>query len=100
MTKTRYLLLCLTEECAEVQKEAMKCLRFGLDSSAEGNPTNLEKLAMEMIDLLATIQMVVKSTQQTNTSASEEEISKALKHKKDKVERYMEVSRKAGILDV
>lgn len=50
----QYLLICLAEECAEVQKDVTKSLRFGLDSC---NPidtiTHEESLIQEMIDVLA-----------------------------------------------
>jgi len=36
-----YLLTCLMEECAEVQKAATKALRFGLDDRGPDEPFTL-----------------------------------------------------------
>lgn len=61
MTKVEYLLVCLMEECAEVQKEASKSLRFGLDSSnvfKYEKETHGEKIIEEFADVLAIIYLL------------------------------------------
>ena len=52
LNMTDYLLICLAEECAEVQHAAAKALRFGLDHEWPGkNATNREAIARELRDL-------------------------------------------------
>lgn len=68
MNKSEHLLTIVAEECAEVQKEISKALRFGLDDKltldpdgprgTEG-PTNRQKIAEEFLDLLGAYQEAV-----------------------------------------
>jgi hypothetical protein len=68
MTLIDHLLTCLAEEGGEVAKECCKALRFGLDDKltidpngprgTEG-PTNREKIALEMIDMIAVYDLLV-----------------------------------------
>ena len=56
MTKTELLLVCLMEECAEVQHAASKVLRFGPGNSVCGvGPSNKEQLEKELDDLAGVI---------------------------------------------
>ncbi|MDR1689831.1 MAG: hypothetical protein LBS21_14685 [Clostridiales bacterium] len=96
MNKTEHLLTCLIEECAEVQKEAAKALRFGLSDHAPDTPkvTNADAIAAECVDLAAIIEML-----------EEEGIIPALKSpegmrlKKDKVMKYMKYAANRGSLE-
>lgn len=63
MTKIQYLLVCLTEECAEVQQRATKALRFGLTESQPNAPDgkhlmNSQRLADEIEDLEIIIELL------------------------------------------
>jgi len=58
MNKTEHLLACLSEECAEVQQEVGKALRFGIDDKWKDNPTNATSLAYEFCDLLAVFELL------------------------------------------
>lgn len=60
MNKTEHLLTCLIEECSEVQKEATKALRFGLNDSWKGKNTPVENLVLELYDILGVINMLEK----------------------------------------
>jgi hypothetical protein len=54
-----YLLVVLAEEAAEVQKKALKCLRFGINySEVEGHQSNLDKLETEWNELVAIVEML------------------------------------------
>ena len=66
LNREQYLLICLAEECAEVQKEISKILRFGLKdkpiSSLAGNilESNSARLSQEITDVQALIRMLIK----------------------------------------
>jgi len=48
MNKTEYLLVCLAEECAEIQQAVDKALRFGLDVGFPGGKTtNAQDISRE-----------------------------------------------------
>lgn len=49
-----YLLTCLSEECAELAKEASKALRFGPHDSYEGT-TPHQRMEIEYADLLCVL---------------------------------------------
>jgi len=97
MTRTEYLFACLAEECAEVQKECAKILRFGLGSHhPDETVTNVDKLSLEIIDVAAIVDMLVRDNLLAlpDIGTQDELIDK----KKEKVEKYMEYSRKSGAL--
>ena len=56
------LLICLTEECAEVIQATTKCLRFGYSRLYPGYGVNHEVLAKEVGDLLAIIEALPLDT--------------------------------------
>jgi len=65
MNKVDYLLITLMEECAEIQKECSKCLRFGIgDKESLHNPnsvdtlSNVQRLNNEVNDLLGVIELL------------------------------------------
>ena len=58
LSETEYLLICLTEECAEVQQLCAKAQRFGLDSYHPDDSLkrqNIDKLKLEINDILGVI---------------------------------------------
>lgn len=62
MTKEEHLLVCLAEECAEIQKEVSKALRFGLENSHPKYPgTPRERIEYEMNDLLGVIEFLAEN---------------------------------------
>ena len=100
MNKIEYLLTCLVEECAEVQQEATKSIRFGLDDQFEDMPLNRERLVLEFIDVVAILDLldqegVLPSELFSNETMSERLIQK----KKEKVAKYMEYARERGTLE-
>lgn len=59
MNKKEHLLICLAEECAEVQHAVSKALRFGLDVGYPGTDrTNAHDIAKELLDLFAVVSML------------------------------------------
>jgi NTP pyrophosphatase (non-canonical NTP hydrolase) len=96
MTKTEHLLTCLIEECAEVQKEATKALRFGLDDKWGGEKTTVEKLSHEMYDLLAVYEMLV--TGRVIPAISSQEVAEKIVAKHKRVLKYMDYARERGTI--
>lgn len=92
MNTQEHLLVCLMEECAEVQKCASKILRFGAHDHYPSKPRdNTEDLLYELIDLLAVIDMVEGLPGLLLPSAR-------IKDKQNKVRKYMEYARNCGTL--
>lgn len=95
MNRQEHLLACLAEECDEVGQRVMKALRFGLDEVQSGQSmTNDERIAMELRDLLSVAQILLEEGALTRFSPTPEEIAE----KQAKIERYMEISRREGVL--
>lgn len=94
MNHREYLLICLMEECAEVQKAASKSLRFGLnDSESPLHPVNKDVLVEEVIDLLALIGLVFE-----DLHISQDGFEELVEIKNEKVLKYMKYSKERGIL--
>ena len=95
MNKTEHLLICIMEECAEIQQACAKALRFGLD---DGHPdrdsTNADDIIREYADLQAVIQMLLESESCINLSNLEAKIEK----KKQKVNDFMKYAESRGTL--
>jgi hypothetical protein len=95
MTRKEHLLVILMEECAEIQKECAKALRFGLDEfyAPDGPETNAESINREISDLVGVMQMLQDDghLQLIDYKRVEEKVKK--------VEKYLEYSKKVGTLD-
>jgi len=99
--RLEHLLTVAAEECAEVAQRLSKALRFGLDEVQPGQMlSNAERIAGEVSDLLATLQMVEAEggvvllpplVRDPDTVAAREE-------KMRKVERFLLLSRDCGTL--
>ena len=99
MNRQEYLLTCLAEECAEVQKLVSKSLRFGLQHKwADSGPgTNQRKICEEIGDICAIATMLEADGAPVRLTYAE--LVKHLKKKTAKVERNMKFSRKTGCLN-
>lgn len=96
MNEIEHLLVCLMEECAEVQKCASKALRFGLqDVKPGGELTNAMDLEIELTDLQAIVEMLV-SREVISLPAQSLAL---LRIKKSKVHQYMDYARERGTLN-
>lgn len=95
MDKTDYLLVCLIEEAAEVQKCATKALRFGLDNHHPNSfETNREQLSKECGELCAVVAML-----DDNDTLKILIESDAYNDKPAKISKYMQVSKDCGKLE-
>ena len=82
------LLILLQEEAAEVQQAASKIIRFGLSGQSHKSPhSNVRHLAMEIVDLLTIIGLIVH---ESDIGISYEEITDAdaLNTKLEKIRTY------------
>lgn len=95
MNQKEHLLVCLAEECAEVQKAVTKSLRFGLeDRGPKGITTNQEDISIELTDMLAIVEML-NEIEPGIRPIIERYVVDA---KKEKVRRYMEYAKERGTL--
>lgn len=106
MNRTEYLLVKLSEECHEVGQRAAKALTFGLteiyqggENSAYRNPGQLstaETIMQEFADLSAVIAMLQATG---DLPVNVLQFQEHMRAKRGKIEKYMELSRKRGILE-
>jgi NTP pyrophosphatase (non-canonical NTP hydrolase) len=97
MNRREHLLTILSEECAEVAKEASKANRFGLDDHQPGQPeteTNRKKLTEELNDLVSIADMLFDEGYIDDFL----DIDK-MESKKKKVEKYLKYSKYRGTLN-
>lgn len=94
MNNTEYLLTCLIEECAEVQKEATKALRFGLDDSWNGKKTQRELIMYELIDVFTVADMLIN----LGILDSNIDYEAMILTKQQRILKYMDYARERGTL--
>lgn len=93
MNYTEHLLTCLIEEAAEVQKEACKALRFGLNAfGPDSQYSNAEAIAHEIAEMVAVAEMM-QEMGLINLSEEDE----LIEEKKRRVEKYMKHSEERGL---
>lgn len=98
MNKVEYLLECLAEECAEVIHRKTKLARFGPDEKQSGQDlTNLDRLRAEVCDLFAVLELL-DAAMEPRLFWEDEQMEAAIKAKREKLEKYMDYSRKLGTL--
>lgn len=88
-------MVILAEECAEVQQETSKVLRFGVHNFAPGavrtpSEENAHRLMSEYYQMQAVMDMLVENG--VLEYFSEEEKNQVIADKKTKVERSIELS--------
>ena len=91
MTEQQHILSCLIEECAEVQKEVTKILRFGLDDGYKGK-LNSKTLNEELNDLMGVIDMLPDFGVKVDIT------DKAMEAKQQKVKKFIEYAYKVGTI--
>lgn len=99
MTKEQFLLLKLAEECMEVAQRASKQIQFGKEEIQKGQlSTNAERLKGELLDLFVIVKML-EETDQISTIAYDE-FEQAYKDKKQKLQKYLDLSKTLNQLPV
>jgi hypothetical protein len=95
MNRKEHLLTTLTEECAEIQYETCKALRFGLDDfyTPHSLDTNGKRLMDEFADLIA----VVETLQKEGFLCKIDE--DRVKSKKERIEKFLLYSKEKGLLN-
>jgi len=95
MTEIEYLLTCLAEECAEIQQAVAKAQRFGLNNFRPGSSTtNGQDIMIEINDLLGVKEML----EDRNVLFYDDNTYKCIDNKKEKVTKYMELSKTLGFI--
>ncbi len=88
MTEAEYLLIVLSEECAEVSERVCKALRFGKDEVQPGQgDNNMRRIQRELGDLIATAELLGIHALETDKAA-----------KREKLKKFMAYSREIGII--
>lgn len=97
LSEKQYLLICLAEECAEVQHRIAKALRFGLTEVEPGQPlNNTERLIAEVADLQAVLEMIDETT---DLPIWDKTTMRKIHEKQIKVRKFMDYSILQGTLD-
>lgn len=94
MNTTEHLLVCLAEECAEVQQAVAKALRFGLsDGYPDADTTNAQDIAREFAETLAVIEMLEEVGVLERPSDTH-----LIERKKARIREWMMFAKKRGTL--
>lgn len=93
MNHSENLLVVASEECAEIQKEIAKALRFGTDNHHPDEPekTNGERIIAEFHQLRAVMDMLV--IQGILPAMTDSEISAIYRDKVEAVEKWEQYSK-------
>ena len=102
MTRTEHLLTILGEECNEVAQRVSKALRFGLSEVYEDHPdgeklNNFERILQEYVQLQAVFNML-DADLPTQFTVDPDLTDSWWAEKENKVEKFLEYSRKCGTL--
>lgn len=95
VNKSEYLLVCLMEECAEIQQAASKALRFGMENGhPDGQHSNRAELSKEIGELDNLVEMLSDRDLIHGESRLHGFLSK-----RKRLEEYMRVSCQCGTLE-
>lgn len=93
MNQREYLLVCLSEELAEMQQEIAKVLRFSPDHCPPGSITsNLERCSGEFSDVICILDLLKDAGISIKVSDTR------IQEKRERTLRFMDVSRNLGTL--
>jgi hypothetical protein len=97
MTKEQFLLLKLSEECAEVSQRCSKQIQFGKFNVQNGQElTNGERLKNELLDLTIMFELLQESCSVPNWNHYEYVEAKSAKIAK--LQKYLDLSNQLGTL--
>lgn len=91
LNDTEHLLVCMAEECSEIAQVISKTLRFGLHSTYK-DKSNIDLLSAEVNDFMGVLEMLIEAGVDITIS------TEAIALKREKLKRYMEISRDCGTL--
>ena len=92
MNRLDHLLVIFAEECSEVAQETAKALRFGIYEQRDLPTTNIERMGVELSQLLAMAEMLKDEGYEIPIYAD------VMDAKKEKVEKYLAYSKHLGRL--
>lgn len=100
MNRQEHLLTIMAEECVEIAQRISKALRFGLaEIQPDQELSNAARIRREFCDLWAVAQMVEEeSGHHVRPHFNSNSDQRAMREKMDKVERFLELSRREGTL--
>ena len=99
MTREQFLLIKLSEECAEVSQRALKQVQFGSGEIQKDQPsTNAERLVSEIIDLISIVKLLDESGALPIKDVTADEFDAAFEAKKKKLQKYVDYSHTLGVL--
>lgn len=97
MDRSQFLLLKLAEECSEVAQRALKQIQFGKLEIQKDQPlSNAERLKQELLDLRSMTRLLQRAGEIPEITVEEE--TNALIAKRNKLQKYLELSRSLGQL--
>lgn len=99
MNYNENLLIVAQEECAEIQQEISKALRFGLDNyhPAEPSMPNAQRILKEYYQLQSVMEMLISAGVLPEFSYTA--IAEVKHYKKCNVEKYAQLSQRLGRID-
>lgn len=96
MNRSEHLLTCLAEECAEVAQRVSKALRFGLNEIEAGQPLrNRDRIDDELRDLIS-VALILHAEGVLGFVIPDIGEQQA---KRQKIERFMAISREQVVLN-
>lgn len=102
MKEFEHLLVCLSEECAEVIQAVSKALRFGLDDGYPDRETdNRTDIENEIVDVLAVVTMLdeIGVTNLWNSEGASENIGRSMALKVLKKRKYIDYAKANGTIE-
>lgn len=100
LTRSDYLMVCAIEEASEIIQRGCKSLRFGArEVQPDQLSSNAERFTGELIDFRAVLELLREQTTYVDDGLLRQSVGlPAIKAKKEKIAKYMVLSRAEGRL--